>query len=228
MRKTMNKKALIGTVTLASSLLLMACSNDNQNNDANTPVESSSEMVMSSDQMESSSMMESSSSAMSSSSAESSSANSDMNDSSSKGIENKNFDVSMEEAVNKFNDTYSGAKITSVAIDNDSNSYVYEVKGYNDTNEVEVKVDAMTGEIVKKDTDDKDDVEDDDVLDLNGLVSPQEAMKAALDEVGSGYAKEWEIDSKNGKVYYEIDVEGSDTDNDVHIDAKTGDFIGYD
>lgn len=224
----MNKKALIGTVTLASSLLLMACSNDNQNDDTNTPVESSSEMMMSSDQMESSSMMESSSSAMSSSSAESSSANSDMNDSSSKGIENKNFDVSMEEAVNKFNDTYSGAKITSVAIDNDSNSYVYEVKGYNDTNEVEVKVDAMTGEIVKKDTDDKDDVEDDDVLDLNGLVSPQEAMKAALDEVGSGYAKEWEIDSKNGKVYYEIDVEGSDTDNDVHIDAKTGDFIGYD
>ena len=54
-------------------------------------------------------------------------------------------------------------------------------------------------------------------------------MKKALDKVGSGYAKEWELDSKDGKVYYEVDVEGSDKDNDdVHIDANTGDFIGFD
>ncbi|MEG0289225.1 MAG: PepSY domain-containing protein, partial [Carnobacterium sp.] len=76
---------------------------------------------------------------------------------------------------------------------------------------------------------DKDNVDDDEVLDLAGLVSPQEAMKAALDKVGSGYAKEWGIDSKNGTIYYEIDVEGSDSANDdVHIDAKTGEFLEFD
>ncbi|WP_192987666.1 PepSY domain-containing protein [Carnobacterium mobile] len=229
MKTKMNKKALVGTVTLATSLLLMACGNGTQNDTTTNSETASSEMSMSSSQMESSSMAESSSSAMSSSSADSSSTSSDMNDTSSKGIENKTFDVSMEDAVNKFKETYSDAKITSVSIDNDTNSYVYKVEGYNDTNEVKLDIDAMSGEITKKDTDDKDDVSGDDVLDLEGLVSPQEAMKAALDEVGSGYAKEWEIDSKNGKVYYEIDVEGSDSaDDDVHIDAKTGEFIGFD
>lgn len=229
MKTKMNKKALVGTVTLATSLLLMACGNGTQNDTTTNSGTASSEMSMSSSQMESSSMAESSSSAMSSSSADSSSTSSDMNDTSSKGIENKTFDVSMEDAVNKFKETYSDAKITSVGIDNDSNSYVYQIEGYTDSNEVELDIDATSGEIVKQDTDDKDDVSDDDVLDLEGLVSPQEAMKAALDEVGSGYAKEWSIDSKNGKVYYEIDVEGSDSANDdVHIDAKTGDFIGFD
>ena len=91
-------------------------------------------------------------------------------------------------------------------------------------------MDADSGEVVKTDdSDDLDDTSGDDVLDLDGLISPQEAMKAALDEVGSGYAKEWEIDSKNGKPYYEIDVEDAEQSNDdVHIDAKSGDFIGYD
>lgn len=229
MKTGMSKKALIGAATLATSLVLAACSSGNEEDTPTTSSEVSSEM-MSSDQMDSSSMMsDSSSSAMSSSTADSGSSSSSNMDTTSKGIENQTFDVSMEEAVKKFNDEYSDAEITSVSIDNDSNNYVYKVEGYNATNEVELEVDANTGEVMNKDTDDKDNVSDDEVLDLEGLVSPQEAMKAALDKVGSGYAKEWSIDSKNGTVYYEIDVEGSDSANDdVHIDAKTGDFIEFD
>ncbi|MEG0443511.1 MAG: PepSY domain-containing protein [Carnobacterium sp.] len=232
MKTGMSKKALIGATTLATSLVLAACSSGNQEDTTTTPSEASSEMMMSSDQMDSSSMMSSdSSSSMSSSSstADSSSSSSSNTDASSKGIENKTFDVSMEDAVNKFKDEYSDAEITSVSIDEDSNNYVYKVEGYNATNEVELEVDATTGEVMNKDTDDKDNVDDDEVLDLAGLVSPQEAMKAALDKVGSGYAKEWGIDSKNGTIYYEIDVEGSDSANDdVHIDAKTGEFLEFD
>lgn len=227
MKTKANKKALIAAATLATSLVLVACGNDTPNDDTTLSTESSSEMMQSSDKMDTSSMMESSSSAMSST--DSSSESSDMNNTSTKGIATKKFDVSMEQAVDKFKETFPDAKITSVGIDNDSNSYVYQIEGFNDTNEVEVNVDAMTGEIVKQDTDDRDDEIDDDVLDLEGIVTPQEAMKTALEKVGSGYAKEWSLDSKNGKVYYEVDIEGSDKDNDdVHIDAITGDFIGFD
>ena len=228
MKTKMNKRALIAAATLATSLVLVACGNDSKNEDTATPVESSSEMMQSSsEQMDTSSMMESDSSSMSST--QSSSESSDMTNDSTEGIETKKFDTSMEQAVDKFKETFPDAKITSIAIDKDSNNYVYEIEGFNDKNEVEISVDAMTGKIVKQDTDDRDDVIDDDVLELDGIITPQEAMKKALDKVGSGYAKEWELDSKDGKVYYEVDVEGSDKDNDdVHIDANTGDFIGFD
>ena len=226
MKTKMNKRALIAAATLATSLVLVACGNDSKNEDTATPMESSSEMMQSSsEQMDTSSMMESDSSSMSST--QSSSESSDMTNDSTEGIETKEFDTSMEQAVDKFKETFPDAKIT--AIDKDSNNYVYEIEGFNDKNEVEISVDAMTGKIVKQDTDDRDDVIDDDVLELDGIITPQEAMKKALDKVGSGYAKEWELDSKDGKVYYEVDVEGSDKDNDdVHIDANTGDFIGFD
>lgn len=223
-------KTKLAFVTLASSFVLMACGNTNQDEGSTSSSEASSQETMSSEQTSSSSAMESSSEMSSDMSSEASSDSSATSDTNTKGIENKTFDTSVDDVIKKFNDTFPNAKITSLSIDNDNNSYVYEVEGYNDTNELELKVDANTGEIVKQDDDDdRDDVIDDDVLDLDGIVSPQEAMKAALDEVGSGYAKEWELDSKNGKVYYEIDVEGSkQAQDDVHIDAKTGDFIGYD
>ncbi|UJF16399.1 PepSY domain-containing protein [Jeotgalibaca sp. MA1X17-3] len=220
-------KSKWGVLTVASSLLLMACGNtDTGTDDSMISTESSVSSMMSSEEMSSSSSMDSASI--------SSEAISESTESESqvdiKGIENTTFDLSLQEAVDKFQDTFPNAKITSIAIDNDRDSYVYEVEGYNDSNSVEIKVDAYSGEIVKqKDTEDREDNAEDDVLDLEGIVSPQEAMKAALDEVASGYAKEWEIDSKNGQVYYEIDIEDAEQSNDdVHIDAKTGEFIGYD
>ena len=211
-------------MTLVSAMTLMACGNSDNNGETPPDTAESSSMTTEMD------TAADTSASTTEDTTDTSSSDSSSTNSTSKGIENKEFDYSMEDAVQVFNDTFANAKITSVKIDNDSNSYVYEVEGYNDTNSVEIKMDANSGEVIKKDdSDDRDDTSGDDVLDLEGLVSPQEAMKAALDEVGSGYAKEWGLDSKDGKMYYEIDIEDSKQANDdVHIDAKTGDFIGYD
>lgn len=219
-------KSKWGVLTVASSLLLMACGNTDTGTDNSISTESNVSSMMSSEEMSSVSSMDSESI---SSEASSESMGSESQPT-TKGIENTTFDISIQDAVDKFHTTFPNAKVTSVAIDNDRDSYVYEIEGYNDSNSVEIKIDANSGEIVKqKDSEDREDNAEDDVLDLEGIISPQEAMKAALDEVGSGYAKEWEIDSKNGQVYYEIDVEdAAQANDDVHIDAKTGDFIGYD
>lgn len=220
-------KSKWGVLTVASSLLLMACGNtDTGTDDSMISTESSVSSMMSSEEMSSVSSMDSESI---SSEASSESIGSESQPT-TKGIENTTFDMSIQDAVDMFHDAFPNAKVTSVAIDNDRDSYVYEVEGYHESNSVEIKIDAYSGEIVKqKDSEDREDNAEDDILDLEAIVSPQEAMKAALDEVGSGYAKEWEIDSKNGQVYYEIDIEDAEQSNDdVHIDAKTGDFIGYD
>lgn len=227
MKKSMNKRAIIAATTLATSLILVACGNDNQDDDTMTPMESSSEMMQSSDQLDTSSMMESSSSAMSET--DSSSESSDMSNTSTKGIENKKFDVSLTQAVDKFKDEYKDAELTSINIDKSFSNYVYEIEGFNESNELEMTLDAMSGEIIKQNEEKLDEPMDNDTLDLEGIVTPEEAMKAALDEVGSGYVKDWGLSSEVGTTYYEVDIEGSDKDTeDVQIDAKTGDFIGFD
>ena len=125
-------KGKLGFITLASSLVLMACGNTNQDADTDNPDSESSTTsseMMSSEQMSSTSDMDSSEASSSSNSTMSS--NSD-----SKGIENTTFKYDMTDAVDKFNDQFSNAKITSVQIDNDSDSYIYKIEGYNDSNSV--------------------------------------------------------------------------------------------
>lgn len=199
-------KGKIGCITLASSLLLMACGNTNQEAD-NSNSKASSDSVTSSEMMSSTSDKDSS-----------------KINSNNKGIEAKTFDYDMEDAVDEFNNTFSKAKITSIKMDNDNDNYVYEVSGYNDSNALNLEMDADSGEVVKTDdAKDRDEKSEDDVLDLEGSISPEEAMKNALKEAGSGYAKEWEINSVNDKPYYEIEIEDTDKANrDVRIDAKTG------
>ena len=148
---------------------------------------------------------------------------------STKGIENKTFDISMEQAVKIFKETYPDAQIVSINLDKNFTNYVYEIEGFNESQEIELSIDTMSGEISKQKTENKDDLIDDDSLDLEGIITPEEAMKIALEQVGKGYAKDWGLDSENGKIYYEVDIEGGGQSNDdALIDAKTGEFIGLD
>lgn len=199
------KKGTLAFVTLASVMTLMACGNDGTVETPDSPdVEKTTETSTMTDTTNPSA-------------------------SESKGIENMEFDQSVQDAIDVFNERFADANITSIAFDTNQKTYVYEIQGHVPMKEVELKMDAMTGEIIKVE-EEKDalDIRDEDVLDLVGLVSPQEAMRAALAEVGSGYAKEWTLDSENGVTYYEIDVEGSTQSDDVRINAQTGQFIGYD
>lgn len=148
---------------------------------------------------------------------------------STKGIENKEFDVSMDQAVEIFKETYPDAQIVSINLDKNFANYVYEIEGFNELQEIELSIDTMSGEISKQKTENKDELIDEESLDLEGIITPKEAMKVALEKVGRGYAKDWALDSENGKAYYEVDIEGSGQSNDdALIDAKTGEFIGLD
>ncbi|SEK45879.1 Uncharacterized membrane protein YkoI [Carnobacterium iners] len=150
-------------------------------------------------------------------------------DTSTKGIENTTFDVSMEQAVETFKEAYPNAQIVSINLDKNFSNYLYEIEGFNELQEIELSIDTMSGEISKQRTENKDDLIDDDSLELEGLITPQEAMKVALEKVGKGYAKDWGLDSENGTVYYEVDLQGSGQGNDdALIDAKTGEFVGLD
>lgn len=143
------------------------------------------------------------------------------------GIEDKEFSVSLDDAVAKFKETFTeeGIEISGVEFEEDDGKYAYDIQGFKENKEYELKIDAESGDILAQEEevdDDNDDSDDDIAIDFINIISPQEAMTKAL-ENNKGYVKSYELDhNDDGKLVYEIDIEDGD---DVELDAQTGDII---
>ena len=143
------------------------------------------------------------------------------------GIEDKEFAISLDDAVAKFKETFTeeGIEVSGVELDEDDGKYAYDIQGFKENKEYEVKIDAESGEVLAKEEendDDNDDLDDDVAIDFEKILSPKDAMAKAL-ENNKGYVKSYELDhNDDGKLVYEIDVEDGD---DVELDAETGDII---
>lgn len=143
------------------------------------------------------------------------------------GIEEKEFAISLDDAVAKFKETFTeeGIEVSGVELDEDDGKYAYDIQGFKENKEYEVKIDAESGDILAQEEetdDDNDDLDDDIAIDFINIISPQEAMTKAL-ENNTGYVKSYELDhNDDGKLVYEIDIEDGD---DVELDAQTGDIL---
>lgn len=143
-----------------------------------------------------------------------------------KGIQDKGFAVSLDDAVNKFKEAFddSTIEVSSVELDEDDGRYAYDIQGFKENYEYEAEIDAESGEVISKEEeqdDDDDDKDDDIAIDFVEIISPKEAMEKAL-ENNTGYVKSYEIDHDDDRLVYEIDIEDGD---DVELDAKTGDIL---
>lgn len=140
------------------------------------------------------------------------------------GIEDKEFKISLDDAVKKFKDEFKveGMEISSVELDKDNEKYAYDITGFNGNDEYEAKVDAESGEILSKEQDSEDDSNDQKAIDFAKVKDAKEAIDKAL-ENNKGFVKSYELDvNDEGKTVYEIDVVGGD---DVELDAETLDII---
>lgn len=146
-----------------------------------------------------------------------------------KGIQDVDFEVSLDDAVQRFMDTFPEVEgIDKVQFDVDDGRFEYELDGFNAGYEFELTIDAETGDVLEQSTDDDDD-DHEVAIDFGNIISPQEAMSLALEAAGSGYVKEWELATDDGRTYYEIDIEGADNNVDsVDIDAVSGDILEID
>lgn len=204
----LNKNLKYGASALALALLLSACSGEN----ANKAKEDAKDAA---------------SNAKAAVSEEVSSVKDDAKekvDQATKGIEGKEFKVSLDDAVNKFKEAFEedGIEVSSLEFDEDDGKYVYDIKGFKDDEEFEAKIDAESGEVLSKEQDKDDDTKDDMAIDFTKVKAPKEAMEKAL-ENNKGYVKSYELDfNDQGKLVYEIDVENGD---DVELDAETLDII---
>ncbi len=203
-----NKNLKYGASALALALLLSACSGENAKNakedakDAvsNTKAAVSEEVNSVKDKAE------------------------DKKDEMTTGIEDKEFKISLDDAVKKFKEEFKAdeIEISSLEFDEDNGKYAYDIKGFNGNDEYEAKIDADSGEILSKEQDKEDDSSDKKAIDLTKIKDAKEAIKKAL-ENNKGFVKSYELDvNDEGKTIYEIDVVGGD---DVELDAETLDII---
>lgn len=139
------------------------------------------------------------------------------------GIESMDFAVSLQDAADAFREQVGddAVEITEVNFDDEDGTYIYEFQGYSNGTEYEADIDAETGDVVDSDSESDEEL-DDDVLDLDNVVEPSEAMSAALESAGQGYVTDWELDVENGTAVYDIDIENS---NDVKVNAETGEVF---
>lgn len=136
------------------------------------------------------------------------------------GIEGIEFEVSLFDAIDLFYDTFGSQDINieEIEFDSDGNRYYYEFEGWDGEYEYELEIDAETGELLQQEM--ELDSETDDILDLDGIITPQEAMSIALEAAGDGYVEEWELEVEDGRTIYDIDIEGA---RDHEVDAHSGD-----
>lgn len=145
-------------------------------------------------------------------------------DDATRGIEEKEFKVSLDDAVNKFKEAFEvdGIEVSSIEFDEDNGKYAYDIKGFKDNEEFEAKIDAESGEVISKEKDKEDDTKDAMAIDFTKVKAPKEAIAKALKN-NKGFVKSYELDfNDQGKLVYEIDVVGGD---DVELDAETLDII---
>lgn len=141
------------------------------------------------------------------------------NDTDSPGIENIEFPITVQDAIDIFNNEFGSPNIDEIQFDREDGRYVYDFEGWDGEFDYEMKVDAQTGEILSQERD--DDSDSDDILDLDGIISPQDAMRIALEATGSGYVEEWHLELEDGVTVYEVDIEGG---QDQDVDAHTGEI----
>jgi uncharacterized membrane protein YkoI len=139
----------------------------------------------------------------------------------SNGIYNVEFQVTLDDAIQTFYDTY-GEEVTidQIDFDDDNGSYEYDIDGWDQENEYSLEINADTGEVTEQSSETDDD--QDDALELENIITPQEAMDAAVQEAGSEMIDEWTLEEDDGMTVYEIDFNDVE---DVTIDAATGDII---
>ena len=139
--------------------------------------------------------------------------------------------MSVEDVIAQYQKTYPDSDITSIQLENERRGFVYKVEGVDDNKEYEIKIDAVTKEVYQDksenlDKDEKNGIKrEEDKLDLEGILSIDEATKIAEEEAGTGQAIEWDLDRELNVTYWEVTVKDGNNKVQVKLDGKTGEVL---
>ena len=140
------------------------------------------------------------------------------------------IDLSQKDALDKFDAKYPNKQIKSIDLKQENGTYVYEIDGFDKTNEYTATIEADNGKVLHSHSE-KLDVDDrhQKALDLNSVISRDEATKIA-EKHADGVSKEWnlELDEDDGKTYWDVEVSDGTKSTEVKINATNKDVVRTD
>lgn len=129
--------------------------------------------------------------------------------------------IPAEDAVQRALDASGGGDIHSISIDHDRrNGWEWEIEIRNGSEEHDIELSAISGEIIEHERDQDDDGEP--AVDIADPLPYAEAIDLALGEL-DGRVSGWSLESDDDRVHYTVDIvsKGSDEDVDVEVDVET-------
>lgn len=147
--------------------------------------------------------------------------------SASKNFEGKSFSVTYEQAIADFQEAYPNAAISSIDFDKDFGKYTFEIKGFDDTQEIEWEVNAEDGKETKNNTEKKDADFDDQELMVDDLMAIDELITKSEKEAPNAVLVSWnlEADDDTKTPLFTGEFEEGNNEVDVHLNAETGEFL---
>ncbi|MFS0752059.1 PepSY domain-containing protein [Oceanobacillus sp. 1P07AA] len=135
-----------------------------------------------------------------------------------------------EEAMQIFMDTYTGATISSIELDEHNFEYTYEIEGFDDAKEYKAEID-LEKNIIDQEEENREKDDNYQELVFDDYVSHEDALSTAsqAQEVQELVPTSWKLEIDDGVATYEIEFE-NDNQQDVTIviDAKTGEQLAVD
>lgn len=136
--------------------------------------------------------------------------------------------VSMKQAINSFNRLYSAANISEVNLKIQGENYIYDIAGFDAKKDCSMQLDATNDLIIGQSTlrhnyeyNETDPVK----LDLDKIISRDEASQIAIQKVGGGEAREWNLKAKKSTPTWMVTVINKNEIYKITINALTKEII---
>lgn len=204
----MNKKILITTLGLGLVLTLSACGQKNEKAEPTNPEVKVEENV-------------------------NKNANKNMTDAQTKEetAVNKGAVANLDRGIafDGFKKLHPDAKVESFQLEVENGNAYYKVDGYDAKNEYEVTVNAMTGDIVKDESEAENTSAKTADIQLEMVESVDKFMELALKDAGQGFeAGEYEVEFDNGVYVVNVEVVNGNKDITYKYEFETGKLLEKD
>lgn len=128
--------------------------------------------------------------------------------------------IDQQAAIDQFNKKYPDKHLNEVELESDKGKYVYKVKGFDNTNEYKVKVNAKDGKLISNKSKKLDQNEKEYALDPGKAISRDEASQIAEKAAKKGNSIEWKLEQeKENQAVWEVKVKDGRTVKEVKIDT---------
>src|SRR5690625_943572 len=139
----------------------------------------------------------------------------------SKEKSSRNVVLTPSEAMKVARSQVSNATIIDIELESDDGRRYYEIEMHTDDQEVEIEIDAYSGEVIMFDIERLDDRRKGN----SSIISMEEAIRIAFAKEPNAWFEQAQLDRDDGKYYYEIELKSAKYEIEFEIDAQTGKII---